>query len=68
MADAADRWPDAAGRLTPEGHVLPVRIYFEDTDFSGVVYHANYIRYMERGRSDFLRCLGGQHSEAQARL
>jgi acyl-CoA thioester hydrolase len=56
-----DRWPDLAGRLVPGGHVLPIRVYFEDTDFSGVVYHANYLRFMERGRSDFLRLLGIGH-------
>ena len=38
--------------------MLPVRVYFEDTDFSGVVYHATYLRWCERGRSDFLRLLG----------
>ncbi len=37
---------------------LPVRVYYEDTDFSGVVYHANYLRFLERGRSDFLRLVG----------
>jgi acyl-CoA thioester hydrolase len=41
--------------------VLPVRIYYEDTDFTGVVYHANYLRYFERGRSDFLRLAGVSH-------
>jgi acyl-CoA thioester hydrolase len=58
-------WPDLAGRLsqTPTGrcHVLPVRVYFEDTDFSGLVYHASYVRWCERGRSDFLRLLGNDH-------
>ncbi len=39
-------------------HRLPVRVYYEDTDFTGVVYHANYLRYLERGRSDFLRLAG----------
>jgi len=39
-------------------HVLPVRVYCEDTDFSGVVYHASYLRFMERGRTDCLRLLG----------
>lgn len=39
-------------------HRLPVRVYFEDTDLSGVVYHANYLRYMERARSDMLRVAG----------
>ncbi len=51
-------WPQLAGRLVEGGHVLPVRIYYEDTDFSGFVYHASYLRFMERGRSDYLRLLG----------
>jgi len=51
----AEDWSQIAGRLIPGGHVLPVRIYFEDTDFSGVVYHGSFIRFMERGRSDFVR-------------
>jgi acyl-CoA thioester hydrolase len=58
-------WPDLAGRLvaheTERRHLLPVRVYFEDTDFSGLVYHASYVRWCERGRSDFLRLLGGDH-------
>ncbi len=51
-------WPHLSGRLVAGGHVLPVRVYYEDTDFSGFVYHASYLRFMERGRSDFLRLLG----------
>ncbi len=51
-------WPDLAGRLTAAGHVLPVRVYYEDTDFSGAVYHAGYLRFLERGRTDYLRLLG----------
>jgi acyl-CoA thioester hydrolase len=62
----ADAWPDLAGKLVPGGHVLPVRIYFEDTDFSGVVYHGSYIRFMERGRSDFVRLLGVAHTALDA--
>jgi acyl-CoA thioester hydrolase len=61
----AEAWPDLAGRLTEYGHVLPVRVYFEDTDFSGRVYHAAYLKFMERGRSDFLR-LRGIHHDALA--
>ncbi|HWK38664.1 MAG TPA: YbgC/FadM family acyl-CoA thioesterase [Hyphomicrobium sp.] len=61
----ANPWPDLAGRLVEidgeRAHVLPVRVYFEDTDFSGLVYHASYVRWCERGRSDFLRLLGGDH-------
>ena len=59
-------WPDLGGRLTDEGHVLAVRIYFEDTDFVGIVYHANYLRYFERGRSDFLRLRGVNHTSLLA--
>jgi acyl-CoA thioester hydrolase len=44
-------------------HLLPVRVYYEDTDFTGVVYHANYVRYFERGRSDFLRLAGVGHAD-----
>ena len=40
---------------------MPVRVYYEDTDFSGIVYHANYLRFMERGRSNHLRLLGAGH-------
>jgi acyl-CoA thioester hydrolase len=59
------RWPDLAGHLVEDAggrrHVLPVRVYFEDTDFSGLVYHGSYVRWCERGRSDFLRSLGNDH-------
>ena len=55
-------WGDVAGRLgtDEEGqyHRLPIRVYFEDTDAGGVVYHASYVRFCERGRTDFLRLLG----------
>jgi acyl-CoA thioester hydrolase len=53
----------SAGRLEGREHLLPVRIYYEDTDFTGVVYHANYLRYFERGRSDFFRLAGISHSD-----
>jgi acyl-CoA thioester hydrolase len=57
----------SAGTIRGNLHILPVRIYYEDTDFSGMVYHANYLRYFERGRSDVLRLLGVGHSELAAR-
>jgi acyl-CoA thioester hydrolase len=44
--------------MTKIAHTLSIRVYYEDTDFSGVVYHANYLRYLERGRTEFLRDLG----------
>lgn len=46
------------GRFEGREHLFPVRVYFEDTDLSGVVYHANYLRYMERARSAMLRAAG----------
>lgn len=51
-----------AGRLSAGVHRLPVRVYYEDTDFSGVVYHAGYLRFLERGRTDFLRLAGVDQS------
>ncbi len=58
----AAQWPDLSGRLLETGHVLPIRVYFEDTDFSGFVYHTAYMRWCERGRSDYLRLLGVHHN------
>jgi acyl-CoA thioester hydrolase len=52
----------SAGWFEGREHVLPVRVYYEDTDFTGLVYHANYVRYFERGRSDFFRLAGVSHS------
>jgi acyl-CoA thioester hydrolase len=49
------------GELRDGRHVMPVRVYYEDTDFSGIVYHANYLRFMERGRTNYLRLLGATH-------
>ena len=49
------------GRFDGKTHILPVRVYYEDTDVSGIVYHANYLRMMERGRSEFLRLAGVHH-------
>lgn len=48
----------AAGTLHGGIHALPLRVYYEDTDFSGVVYHASYLRFLERGRTEFIRALG----------
>lgn len=44
-------------------HRLAVRVYYEDTDFTGVVYYANYLKFLERGRTDALRAAGVAHSE-----
>jgi acyl-CoA thioester hydrolase len=53
------------GRFEGGEHRFPVRVYFEDTDLSGVVYHANYLRFMERARSDMLRVAGIDQRAAQ---
>ena len=55
-----------AGEFRDGAHWLPVRVYYEDTDFTGVVYHANFLRYMERGRSDFLRLAEIDHVSLDA--
>ena len=68
-SEPASRWPDLAGRIEGETHVLPIRVYYEDTDFAGHVYHANYLKFCERGRSDFIRLLGIDHqSLASAKM
>ncbi|NWG45850.1 MAG: tol-pal system-associated acyl-CoA thioesterase [Alphaproteobacteria bacterium] len=64
MSLATDLPP--GGAILERVHHLPVRIYYEDTDFSGMVYHANYVRYFERGRSDFLRLSGMSHADLMA--
>ncbi|MEA3049634.1 MAG: acyl-CoA thioester hydrolase [Sphingomonadales bacterium] len=48
----------AQGRMRGTTHLFPLRVYFEDTDVAGIVYYANYLRFMERARSDMLRALG----------
>ncbi len=52
-----------AGSFDGRTHLLPVRVYYEDTDFTGLVYHGNYVRYFERGRSDFLRMVSVGHAQ-----
>jgi acyl-CoA thioester hydrolase len=49
------------GEIRNGRHFLAVRVYYEDTDFTGIVYHANYLRYMERGRTNYLRLIGANH-------
>lgn len=52
-----------SGILTPDGHRLEARIYYADTDLSGFVYHARYLEFLERGRSDYLRLADIHHTE-----
>jgi acyl-CoA thioester hydrolase len=59
MNDVADSVSEPyAGAFVGAEHRFALRVYFEDTDLSGIVYHANYLRFMERARSDMLRCAG----------
>ena len=62
-ADKDELLGGIAGALAPWGHRIMARVYFADTDFSGVVYHARYLEFFERGRSDFLRLSGVHHTE-----
>jgi acyl-CoA thioester hydrolase len=49
------------GEIRDGRHHQAVRVYYEDTDFSGIVYHASYLRFMERGRTNYLRLIGADH-------
>jgi acyl-CoA thioester hydrolase len=51
-----------SGHFSEGVHVLPLRIYYEDTDAAGIVYYANWLRFLERGRTELLRLLGQEHS------
>jgi len=53
--------PALDGEIRDGQHLQPVRVYYEDTDFSGIVYHASYLRFMERGRTNYLRLIGADH-------
>ena len=53
----------SSGRIEGREHALAVRVYYEDTDFTGVVYHGAYVRFFERGRTEALRSLGVAHAE-----
>mgnify|MGYP001221509040 CR=1 FL=1 len=55
-----------SGRFAGGVHVLPVRVYYEDTDAGGIVYHANYLRWAERARTEMMRLLGAEHSRMVA--
>lgn len=58
MSTQPDTIMPTVGTLKDGRHHLPVRVYYEDTDFGGIVYHANFLKFAERGRTEFLRCLG----------
>jgi acyl-CoA thioester hydrolase len=52
-----------SGIIKQKTHFFQIRVFYEDTDFTGIVYHANYLKFAERGRTNFLRLLGVNHSE-----
>ena len=52
--------PSLDGAIIDGRHRMQIRVYYEDTDFSGIVYHANYLRFMERGRTNHLRLMGAE--------
>ena len=54
--------PILDGEIRGGRHHMQVRVYYEDTDFSGIVYHANYLRFMERGRTNHLRLMGAEQN------
>ena len=58
---APEQWPQLGGEIRGGRHVLPVRVYYEDTDFTGIVYHASFLRFMERGRTEYMRLIGAAH-------
>ncbi|MCA3556605.1 tol-pal system-associated acyl-CoA thioesterase [Aestuariivirga sp.] len=60
-----EAWPGFAGRIGTGIHIKPIRVYFEDTDAGGVVYHARYAAFCERARSDCLRLLGIRQSQLE---
>lgn len=66
QAPARSDLTGVAGSVEDGIHTMPVRVYYEDTDFSGVVYHANYLRFLERGRTELLRATGVDQSQLHA--
>jgi acyl-CoA thioester hydrolase len=52
--------PSLDGAIIDSRHHMQIRVYYEDTDFSGIVYHASYLRFMERGRTNHLRLMGAE--------
>ena len=57
-----------SGFMQDGAHILPIRVYYEDTDFSARVYHASYLRFMERGRTELLRAVEVAQSDLHASM
>ncbi|HEU6441612.1 MAG TPA: tol-pal system-associated acyl-CoA thioesterase [Microvirga sp.] len=68
MSEAEHLWPHLSGRMDGDAHILPVRVYYEDTDFSARVYHASYLRFLERGRTELLRAVEVAQSNLHAEM
>jgi acyl-CoA thioester hydrolase len=64
--EVAARWDSPRGWFDNGEHVLPIRVYYEDTDAAGIVYYANYLRFAERARTEMIRCLGVEHRKLMA--
>lgn len=65
-SELAERRDSPRGWFDNGEHVLPIRVYYEDTDAAGIVYYANYLRFAERARTEMIRCLGVQHRRLMA--
>src|SRR3954452_21857602 len=61
-------WPHLSGRMDGDTLILPIRVYYEDTDFSARVYHASYLRFLERGRTELLRALKVAQSDLHSEM
>jgi acyl-CoA thioester hydrolase len=66
--ERVEAFPHLSGRLEGGTHILPIRVYYEDTDFSARVYHASYLRFLERGRTELLRAREVAQTDLQAEL
>jgi acyl-CoA thioester hydrolase len=60
MEDSNSLTTHLDGAIRDGRHIMQIRVFYEDTDFSGIVYHANYLRFMERGRTNHLRLMGAE--------
>ena len=56
----------AHGHIIAGTHLFPIRVYFEDTDAAGIVYYARYLHFLERARTEMMRCLGTPHAQMTA--
>ncbi|MET0527801.1 MAG: tol-pal system-associated acyl-CoA thioesterase [Microvirga sp.] len=68
MSEAIRNDPHLSGTMQDGAHILPIRVYYEDTDFSARVYHASYLRFMERGRTEILRAVEVAQSNLHAEM